>query len=62
MGMPMSMLMAVQTKLMMMEFLAPAHTASKTSLPTWSVPKICSALGLRNFMPALLMLGVLMGL
>lgn len=59
---PTTILMAVQTNEMMMEFLAPAQTASKTSLPTWSVPKMCSALGFRNFISALLMFGVLMGL
>ena len=58
----MIMLMPVQTKEMMMEFLAPAHTASNTSLPTWSVPKMCSLQGLRNFSSGLLMLGVTMGL
>ena len=59
---PTTILMAVQTNEIMIEFLAPAQTASNTSLPTWSVPKMCSLLGFRNFISALLMFGVLMGL
>ena len=59
--MPTIMLMKVQTKPMMIEFLAPAQTTSKTSLPRLSVPKMCSLQGLMKRMDSSLTFGAISG-
>ena len=58
---PITIVMAVQTKLIMIEFLAPAQTASQTSLPRLSVPNMCSALGCRNLISGSFTCGAMSG-